>query len=114
MWWILQITAIVCVSIALIFARWYGFAYTGKVGFLLGSSLFVPWAVKVGIEFIAAFAFIKSYAIAPSFFQPWFLGAAALALVGFLGSLIFFGEVVGTLKILGAILALVGSVLLIL
>ena len=105
MWWILQIAAITCVTIALIFARWYGLNYTGA---------FVPWSVKVGIEFIAAFAFIKSYAMAPSFFQPWFLGAAGLALFGFLGSLIFFGEAISTLKILGASLAVIGSVLLIL
>lgn len=104
MWWILQIVAIICVTIALMFARWYGLNYTG---------LLVPWTVKVGIEFIAAYAFIRSYAIAPSFFQPWFLGAASLALLGFLGSLIFFGEVVSNIKILGAVLALVGTALLI-
>ena len=114
MWWIYQLVAIMCVTIALVFARWYGYAYTGKIGFLLGSSLLVPWAVKVGIEFIAAFAFIKSYNIAPSFLQPWFLGAAGLALFGFIVSLIFFGEAVSIVKILGALLAVVGSVLLIL
>ena len=107
MWWIFQIIAIICVTAALTFGRWYGLNYPGQ-------GIFTPWAVKVGIEFIAAYAFIKSFTMAPSFFQPWFMGAALLALFGFLGSLIFFGEAVSIVKILGALLAVVGSVLLIL
>ncbi|KKN40628.1 hypothetical protein LCGC14_0731430 [marine sediment metagenome] len=105
MWWILQIIAMICVIGAITFARWYGL---NRIG------LFVPWVVKVGVEFIAAFAFIKSYAIAPSFFQPWFLGSAISAILGCAISFIFFGEVLTITKIIGAALALAGAVLLIL
>jgi len=107
MWWIWQIIAIVCVTAALTFGRWYGLNYPGQ-------GLFTPWAVKVGIEFIAAYAFIKSFVMAPSFFQPWFLGAALLALFGFLASLAFFGETISLIKICGAALSVVGAALLIL
>lgn len=105
MWWILQILACLIVTCALIFARWYGLNHGG---------IAVPWGAKILVEPLAAFSFVKSYTIAPSFFQPWFLGSAVLALAGFIGSLIFFGETVSTIKIFGAVLALVGSVLLIL
>jgi multidrug transporter EmrE-like cation transporter len=63
---------------------------------------------------MAAPMFIKSYALAPTIFQPWFLGTAAIAILGFVGSLIFFGEALTIVKILGAALALAGAVLLIL
>ena len=56
MWWIFQIIAIICVTAALTFGRWYGLNYPGQ-------GIFTPWAVKVGIEFIAAYAFIKSFTI---------------------------------------------------
>ena len=105
MWWILQIVAALGITIALIFARWYGVNYTG---------LFIPWAAKVGMETIVAYAFVKSYAIAPNFLQPWFLSTGLIAVFGFLGSLMFFGEVVGVVKICGAALCLIGAALLIL
>ena len=107
MWWIFQIIAVICVTAALAFGRWYGLNYPGQ-------GIFIPWATKVGIEFLAAYAFIKSFTMAPSFFQPWFLGTAFLALAGFLGSLMFFGETIGMVKICGAVLSLVGAALLIL
>jgi ABC-type enterochelin transport system permease subunit len=77
-------------------------------------SFFIRWAVNVGIQVIAAPLFILSYTKSPSFLQPWFLGTATIALLGFLASLIFFGETIVILKILGAALALAGAVLLIL
>jgi hypothetical protein len=93
------------VTAALIFARWYGLNYTGTL---------IPWSVKVGIEPFVALCFIKSYFLAPTFFQPWFLGTVLLALFGFLGSLIFFGETISIIKICGAVLSLIGAALLIL
>ena len=105
MWWILQIVGALGVTIALIFARWYGINYSG---------ILVPWSVKVLMETIVAYSFVKSYAIAPTFFQPWFLSTGLITLFGFLGSFMFFGEVVGVIKICGAALCLIGAALLIL
>lgn len=105
MWWILQIIGCLFIAGALTYARWYGINYTG---------LFNPWAVKVGAEVIAAIFLVKSFAIAPSHFQVWFIGMATLSLLGFVGSLIFFGEIVGAFKICGAVLVLVGAALLVL
>jgi len=105
MWWILQTIGCLLIAGALTYARWYGINYTG---------LFNPWAVKVGAELIAAVCLVKSFAIAPSHFQPWFIGMAILSLSGFVGSMIFFGEIVGMVKICGAALVLVGAALLVL
>jgi len=105
MWWIYQSIAVICVTAALTFGRWYGLHYEG---------IALPWAVKVAIETVAAYAFIRSYMLAPSFFQAWFLGVVLLSLFGFLISLMFFGEVITMVKIGGAILALSGVVLLVL
>jgi len=104
MWWIFQIIAMLFITVALMFARWYGLSHTG---------IFVPWAFKLGMEVIVAFLLIKSYILAPSFLQPWFLGTVILAICGFLGSLLFFGEPIVLTKIIGVVLALVSAVLLI-
>lgn len=105
MWWIFQIIGALGITIALMFARWYGINYNGTL---------LPWSVKMLMETIVAYSFIRSYAIAPSFFQPWFLSSALITLFGFLGSLIFFGEAIGMVKMLGAALCLIGAALLIL
>jgi len=105
MWWICQILAVTLISAAHVFNRWAGL---NEVGF------FIKWGVNVGMQVIAAPLFITAYMRAPSLFQPWFLGTASIALLGFLASLIFFGESIVVLKILGAALALAGAVLLIL
>ena len=104
MWWIFQIIAMMLITVALMFARWYGLGHTG---------IFVPWAFKLGLEVIIAFLLIKSYMLAPGFLQPWFLGTAVLAVAGFLGSVFFFGEPIVLTKIIGAGLALVSAILLI-
>ena len=105
MWWIYQSVAVICVTAALTFGRWYGLHYEG---------ILLPWAVKVVIEIVAAYAFIKSFMLAPSFFQAWFLGTVLLSLFGFLVSLMFFGEVITMVKVGGVILALSGMFLLVL
>ena len=105
MWWVLQVLAILCVSGTLTFARWYGLAYTG---------ILVPWAVKVSIEFVAAFLFIKSYTLAPTFLQPWFLGSACLALFGFVASFLIFHDVITITHLIGCILCIIGGILLVL
>ncbi len=105
MWWILQILAICCIVVAHTFNRWAA---------LNGISFWIKWGVNVGVQGIAAPFFIFSYMLAPGFFQPWFLGTAAIALLGFLASLIFFGEMLTIIKIVGAALTLAGAVLLIL
>ena len=104
MWWILQIIGCLFIAGALTYARWYGINYTG---------LFNPWVVKVAAELVVAACLVKSFAIAPSHFQAWFIGMAILSLLGFVGSVIFFGEIISAVKIGGVALALVGAALLI-
>jgi hypothetical protein len=105
MWWITQFFAIVLITVAHIFNRWAG---------LNGMDFSIRWIVNVGMQAVAAPLFIVSYMKSPSFFQPWFLGTALIALMGFVASLIFFGETIAISKIIAAALALAGAVLLIL
>jgi len=105
MWWILQIVGAALITFAFVFNKW---------GAANDVSFFIRWVTFVCMEMITAPLLIISYMKAPTFFQPWFLGAACIALLGFVASLIFFGETIVILKILGAALALVGAALLIL
>jgi len=105
MWWILQILAICGIACIHTFNRWAG---------IKGIALVTKWLVNVGAQSIIAPLFILSYGLAPTFFQPWFLGTALIALTGFLCSVFFFTEPIALMKVLGAILAVIGSVLLIL
>ncbi len=105
MWWFLQIIGILCIVIVHIFNRWAGMA---------GIDFYMRWLINISIQIVAAPAFIKSYALAPTFFQPWFLGTALIATAGFLGSLIFFGEAITIIKIIGSFSAVLGAILLIL
>ena len=105
MWWIAQAIAIILITASHVFNRWAGL---NEIDF------WIKWSVNVGMQAIAAPLFIISYMKAPSFFQPWFLGTGLIALLGFLASLIFFGETIAILKILGAALTLAGAALLIL
>lgn len=105
MWWFLQILAICCISLVHTFNRWAG---------INGIAFLTKFLVNSGAQIAIAPLFILSYGLAPSFFQPWFLGTILIAIVGFVISIIFFGEAVTFLKIVGVILGLIGSVLLIL
>ncbi len=105
MWWITQIIAAILITAVFVFNKW---ASANDISF------FVRWAAFMVMEAVVAPLLIISYMKSPTFFQPWFLGAGLIALLGFLASLIFFGETIVILKILGAALALAGAVLLIL
>jgi hypothetical protein len=104
-WLIYQIIAIIGVTAVHTFNRW---ASAHAVSFL------TKWMINIGAQAVIAPMFILSYALAPSFFQPWFLGTILIALIGFGVSLLFFGEALTLLKVVGAILGLVSAVLLIL
>lgn len=105
MWWILQILAICGISCLHTFNRWAG---------IKGFAFMTKWLINGGAQVIIAPLFILSYGLAPTFFQPWFLGTALIALCGFLCSVIFFAEPIVLIKVLGAIFAAIGAVLLIL
>ncbi len=105
MWWIAQLLAIALIAAVHTFNRWASEH---------GMSFLVRWLANVGGQAVCAPLFILSYALAPTFFQPWFLGTAVLAILGCVASFIFFAEVITITKILGAALALAGAVLLIL
>ena len=102
LWWILQITGSLGVYFALIPGRKFGLCPKSYIIYLIVAATTCSWM------------FLKSYQIAPSFFQAWFMGTAALALLGFLGSIFYFKETVSMLNYAGAVLGLAGCTLLIL
>ncbi len=104
MWWILQLIGIVGVVCIHTFNRWAG---------LHTINLMIKWGVNAGAQICIAPFFILSYQLAPSFFQPWFLGTVLIFFLGFLVSLFFFGEVLTITKIAGAAFAIISAVLLI-
>jgi len=101
LWWILQLTGSIGVFIALAYGRVKGLNWNSYLVYILISILICSWM------------FLKSYEIAPSFFQAWFVGAAALFLCGFGGSILYFKEVLDLVNFIGAAVVLVGSFLLI-
>jgi hypothetical protein len=105
MWWITQILAVLTVTCIHTFNRWSGLQGWGFLSRLVGNILG---------ESTAAPLFMSSYALAPSFFQVSFLGTAMIALFMFLASLCFFYETLTLLKLVGAVLAIAGAVILIL
>ena len=106
-WWLYQIVACIFVVVGLTYGRWYGEHNPG-------AGILIPWIVVASMEVLAALFFLKSYITAPSFFQPWFLGTVVIALLGLGSSLVVFHEIPNIIHIFGAVLALAGSVLLIL
>jgi hypothetical protein len=101
LWWILQITGSIGVMIALTFGMIHGFCWKsyGFYMFMAGTT--------------AGWMFLKSYETAPSFFHAWFMGTAALALLGFFTSKYYFNETLILPNYIGAVITILGSGLLI-
>jgi drug/metabolite transporter (DMT)-like permease len=57
--------------------------------------------------------FSKSYSTAPSFFGAWFVGQAAMGILGLLASFLFFKDQISTAQWIGMVLTVTGGYLLI-
>jgi hypothetical protein len=101
LWWILQITGSLGVYFALIPGRKFGLCAKSYIIYLIMAATTCSWM------------FLKSYQLAPSFFQAWFVGTAALTLLGFLGSAFYFKETIGFYNYVGAVIVVAGSAMLI-
>lgn len=107
-WWIWQILFILGVTSIHIFNRWVGLPDCSYV-----FTFTQRWLINTGWQTVIAPAAMISYATAPSFFQPWFLGTVLIAVFGFAVSFFIFGEPFVFIRILGMLFALIGVVLLI-
>ena len=101
MWWILQIVACVGVTAAQVVNRTYGVGLVSWTTYTVIAASLTYWG------------FSKSYAIAPSFFGAWFVGQAALGVLGVVASFLFFKDQVSTAQWIGMLLTIVGGYLLI-
>ncbi len=102
LWWILQLMGCIGVYIAFVPSRTLGLCWKSYLFYLAISITTCSWM------------FLKSFELAPSFLQAWFIGTAGLAICGFLGSMFYFGETISIVNYIGAAITLVGAVLLIL
>lgn len=100
MWILFQILGCFIIFASLMYVRTVGLTFQSYVVYTFCQVAFVGWMLP------------KSYELAPTFLQPWFLGAAFLALCGFAG-MIFLGESVKALHLVGIGLILAGSYLLV-
>ena len=99
LWGVLQLTAGFLIFSSHIVNRKLGLCYTSYFYYSLVSICFSGWMLPL------------SYQKAPSFFQPWFFGIACLAVFGFTGSIFYFHESVYWYNMIGALLAVIGCVL---
>ena len=100
-WWILQAFGLLVITSNNVLARFWGFGW-GIYAYNLTTAVLVT-----------AWCFAWTYANAPSFFQNWFLATTLIALYGFAASVFILGEAITLIKLIGAALALVAAVLLI-
>jgi len=102
LWWILQITGSMGILVALAYCKINGLSWNS-------------YSVYMGVVAVTAgWMFMVSYSMPGTlFFNAWFVGTAALALLGFLASKYYFKEALLLPNYIGAILILLGSVLLI-
>ncbi len=101
LWWILQITGSMGVLVALTYGRVNGFCWGSYFVYMFMAATTAGWM------------FLKSYEIAPSFFQAWFIGITALSLLGFLTSKYYFNDAIILPNYVGALATMLGSALLI-
>jgi len=107
-WWIWQILFILGVTVLHTFNRYIGLpdcSYTFTFS--------QQWVINTGWQAIIAPTAMFSYAMAPSFLQPWFLGTALISLFGFATSFFIFGEPFVLIRVIGVVCSLVGAILLI-
>lgn len=101
MWWILQIVGCVGVVSGVSSLRHFGVGITS-------------WVIYTGIAMsISYFAFAKSYALAPNFVLPWFVGQTSLNVLGILVGFILFKDTLIPQQWVGVALSIVGGYLLI-
>ena len=99
MWILFQVLACAAVVGAQAFNRAYGLCISSWVVYTTLSAV-VCWG-----------AFAYSYAKAPSFFAAFFLGSAALNILGLIASLVIFKDVIHLPHVIGALFVIVGGVL---
>jgi len=101
MWWVLQVVGCVGVTSGIASLRHFGVGITS-------------WMIYSGIAMsISYFAFAKSYAVAPNFVLPWFVGQTALNVLGILVGFAIFKDVITYQQWIGIALSIIGGYLLI-
>ena len=98
-WWVLQLSAGFLIFTSHIINRKLGLCVTSYLYYSLVSICFSGWMLPL------------SYQKAPSFFQPWFFGISSLTAFGILGSVLYFHESVRWYNWFGAILSVIGCIL---
>lgn len=101
LWWILQVIGSAGVCMTLAYSRIHGFCLKSYLVYVVMAITVMGWM------------FLKSYEIAPSFFQAWFIGTSALAIFGLSTSYFYFNEIINIPNYIGMVLVMIGSLLMI-
>lgn len=97
MWIFWTLVSFLFISLAQFVNRHYGMCWTS---YLIYSFICI---------FITGWTLPLSYQLAPSLLHPWFMSIGFLAIVGFLGSIFIFHDVVSIWNYIGAVVILFGS-----
>lgn len=99
MWALLQIIGIFLIYIAQVSNRYFGLSFFGVFNYVAITALFLSWMLPL------------SYQLAPSFFQPYFLGIIMLTIFGLVGSNFLFNDSISWINYLGIFISLIGCIL---
>jgi hypothetical protein len=97
MWIFWTVLSFMFISSAQFVNRYYGMCWTS---YLIYTSICV---------FVTGWSLPLSYQLAPSLLHPWFLGIGFLSILGFLGSIFIFHDIVSIWSYVGAVIVLIGS-----
>lgn len=99
MWILLQTIGIFFIYIAQVSNRYFGLSFYGVLNYILITALILSWILPL------------SYQLAPSFFQPYFLGIILLTIFGLVGSNFLFNDNISLVNYIGIFVSLAGCVL---
>ena len=99
MWVVTQIIGIFFVFLAQVSNRYFGLSMLGVLNYIGITAIFLSWLLPL------------SYQLAPSFFQPYFLGIIMLTIFGLIGGNIFFNDNISVVNYLGIFISFIGCIL---
>jgi len=100
-WWLLQVLGVLGITIALAPGRSWGISIQSWIWYMVWVGATASWML------------LKSFSIAPSFIQAWFIGAGSLTVLGFLVGVVYYHDVVKLSHVIGIGFTLIGTYLLI-
>jgi hypothetical protein len=97
MWIFWTIVSFLLISSVQFTQRYYGMCWTSYIIYIVVCVGVTGWSLPL------------SYELAPSLLHPWFVSIGCLSILGLLGSIFIFHDVVSVWNYVGAVVILIGS-----